>query len=252
MVDKKTQIGRFSQIPVSCKIGKNVKIGNSVIIEGDVQIGDNTIIDHNVIIRGTTKIGRDNWIYPYCIIGTEPQNRASKDTIPSNNKIIIGDGNIIREFTTVHLPTVNKKTFVGSHCYIMANSHIAHDVIIHDSVTLANLTTLGGHAEIFQYANLGFSTIVHQFCKIGAYSMIGMNSAITKDVLPFALMNCQTFTKINKIGLERNGISQKEINAIQTMYVNKIPPKSSKRWYELELKRFLDISTRGIYQPCFV
>lgn len=245
-----TVIGERTRISPGCTIGDDVRIGDGVIMEGNVRVGNNTTIDHGVIIRGSTSIGRDNWIYPYCIIGTGPEHRAFTDSVPSGLRIDIGDRNIIREYSRMHLPTKSKKTALGSDCYVMACSHIAHDAVVHDNVTMADLTTLGGHVEVFDYANLGFSTIVHPFCKIGPYAMVGMNSSITKDVLPFALMNRQKFTKINAVGLGRAGIAEGDIEGIRRMYLEGVP-RSPKTWYEKEARRFMRKSSRSAYEPSF-
>ncbi len=245
-----TSIGKHTCISPECKIGNRVKIGDGVIMEGNIQVGDNTIIDHGVIIRGTTKIGKDNWIYPYAIIGTGPEHRAFADKVPSKLRIDIGDRNIIREYCRIHLPTESKKTSLGSDCYIMTNSHLAHDVTVHDHVTLSPLVILGGHTEVFEYANLGISAVIHQFCKIGSYTMVAMNSSITKDILPFSLINRQMFTKINTVGLSRAGVTENEIENIRKMYQNGVP-RQPKTWYEKEVRRFMRISTRGTYEPSF-
>jgi UDP-N-acetylglucosamine acyltransferase len=165
--------------------------------------------------------------------------------------IEIGDNNIIREFTTIHLPTIKKKTIIGSNCYIMAYCHIAHDAIVHDSVILANKTTLSGHVEIFNHANLGLGVNIHQFCKIGAYSLIGMGNSISKDVLPFSLINKQEFTKINSIGLLRNKIKKSDIEKIGKIYEEKFPIKVAKEWYEKEIVNFMKKTTRTTYFPIF-
>lgn len=260
--NKKMKIGKnvtFGENVIISAVGiieDNVKIGNNVILEGDINIGSGTKIDHGTIIRGKIKIGKNNWIYPYCVFGTGPQHVSFKEKNVQNSItkfgiIEIGNNNIIREYTTVHLPTVKKKTFVGSNCYIMAYCHIAHDAIIHDNIVMANKTTLSGFVEIFDNANLGLGIDVHQFCKIGAHSMIGMGNSISKDVLPFSLINKQQFTKINTIGLKRNKIKKSEINKIEKIYEEKFPIKTAKEWYEKEIVTFMKKSSRGIYFPIF-
>ena len=93
----------------------------------------------------------------------------------------------------------------------MAYPHIAHDVVIGDHVIMTTRVTLGGHVHIHDYANIGQGTQIHPYCRIGKYAMVGMGSSITKDVPPFALMNRQRFTKINRIGLERNHVPREAI-----------------------------------------
>ena len=50
-------------------------------------------------------IGKGNILGPNVVIGTEAQHPYEK----SNGKIFIGNNNVFREFTTIHLPTKIKK-----------------------------------------------------------------------------------------------------------------------------------------------
>ena len=274
-------IGNGTVIECKGRIGDNVQIGNNVTLEGKLDIGNNTRIDHGSVIRGDVQIGSDNWIYPYCMIGGGPQhkNHLEKDIEDSVSRfcgISIGTGNIIREFSSVHLPTLENKTLIGSHCYMMTYTNVAHDCIIHDAVVMTNNTNLGGHVEIFDGVNLGYGNNVHQFCKIGIGSMLGMGNAITKDVLPFSLINRNTFVNINRIGMQRAGIKTKEIDNIESLYANgawqqlnsdpifSLPKNdismeygnnSTQRtnpWYEKEIIKFVSVSTRDMYKPKFV
>ena len=238
------------------RLGDGVEVGSNVILEGDITVGSGTRIDHGCIVRGRVTIGRNNWIYPYGVIGTGPQHKDFADRIPPGSpsdagEISIGDGNTIREFATIHRPTISERTAVGSNCYIMAYPHIGHDCMIEDGVIMATRVTLGGHVRIGRYANIGQGTKVHPYCKTGSYAMIGMGSSITKDVLPFALMNRQRFTKINRVGMERNGVTRDDINGIDDLYRKGFPVQNPSRWYESEVASFVAESTRRYYPPSF-
>ena len=207
------------------RAGGGVRIGHGCAIEGDVEIGHGTRIDHHVVLRGRVKIGANNWIYPFCAIGTGPQHSlhledisADPATDPAHGEIRIGSGNIIREYTTVHLPAVDERTTIGSKCHILAYSHIAHDCSVADGVTMANGTTLGGHCDIGERTNIGLNVSVHPFCRIGRYAMVGMMNPVVKDVLPYALINRQRFAKINRVGMKRGGMSEEDIRAVEAAY----------------------------------
>jgi UDP-N-acetylglucosamine acyltransferase len=70
------------------------------------------------------------------------------------------------------------------------------------------------------YAVIGGGTGVHQFCRIGKYSMIGGCSKVVQDVPPFMIVdgNPGETRTINKIGLERNGISEEAQAALRQAY----------------------------------
>lgn len=244
-------IGRNCVIGDDVRMGDGVQIGNNVVLEGRITIGPGTRIDHGCVVRGTVSIGRNNWIYPHCVVGTGPQHKEFADSYPPDSgRIEIGDHNTIREFATVHRPTESPVTRVGSHCYIMAYPHIAHDVVIHDHVIMTTRVTLGGHIHIHDYANIGQGTEIHPYCRIGKYAMIGMGSPIVKDVPPFALINRLRFTKINRTGLERNGVSHADIKGIDAHY--RIGARSGQdAWYAREIESFAAGSIRARFEPDF-
>ena len=207
------------------RAGSGVRIGHGCVIEGDVEIGRGTRIDHHAVLRGRVRLGAGNWIYPFCAIGTGPQHSRHLEDIGSDpaadaprGEIRIGSGNIVREYTTVHMPAVDERTSIGSRCHILAYSHVAHDCRVGDGVTMANGTTLGGHCAVGDRANVGLNVSVHPFCRIGRYSMVGMMNPVVKDVLPFALVNRQRFARLNRVGMQRGGMSEDDILAVEAAY----------------------------------
>ena len=235
------------------EMGKDVQIGNNAILEGDIVVGEGTRIDHNCIVRGQVEIGGGNWIYPNCVIGTGPQHKEFADKYPPDKgRITIGDRNVIREFATIHHPTKSESTRVGSDCYIMSYAHIAHDCLISDNAILATRITLGGHSEIHEYANIGQNTAVHPYCRIGCHAMIGMCSPIVKDALPFSLINRQKFAKVNRVGMERNGIGADDISDIEETYKMGLPVPDTTKWYHKVIDEFAAQSKRNCYLPDFM
>ncbi len=191
-VPSNTHFGDYCVIGPDVKIGKNCFIGNRVTIVGNVEIGDN-----NIIVDGTC-------------IGYEPQHllyykEDRKQGI--NSKIVIGNDNIIRENCTIHQPYSGTVTSIGDNNFFMVNTHIAHNCIIGNNTIIANNVALGGHCKVRSYANIGLNTCIHQYTRIGEYSMIGMGSVVTKDVLPFHLVagtRDDMKVAINVIGYSRN------------------------------------------------
>ena len=153
-------------------------------------------------------IGKNNIIGPYVVIGTEAQHTHGK----SDGRIKIGNNNIFREFSTVHLPTKLKKiTHIEDNCYFMTLSHIAHDCRVENNVVFSNNVTLGGNTHVMQNAQLGFNTIVHQNQVIGSYSMFGMGTILTKKFKVFP-GNIYVGNPIKKIGKNTVGIKRKNIS----------------------------------------
>jgi UDP-N-acetylglucosamine acyltransferase len=202
-------------VPPSTRVGPYCTIG------AGVEIGEECELISHVVINGPTKIGKKNRIFPFAVVGSEPQDWTYKRD--DGTRLEIGDNNLIRECVTISLGT--KKgggvTRIGSNTFIMAYSHIGHDCIIADNAMLVNGSTLAGHVTVEEYAVLGAMGPVHQFVRIGAHSYIGGGTTITQDVLPFtktvARREVATFG-VNAIGLERRGFSKDRIAAIQKAY----------------------------------
>jgi UDP-N-acetylglucosamine acyltransferase len=135
---------------------------------------------------------------------------------------VIGDGNTIREFSSLNAGTVQGGgvTRVGSDNWIMSYVHIAHDCAIGDHTVLANLTQLAGHVSVGDWAVMGGMVGVHQFVRIGAHSMCGGGSTLVQDVPPFVLCRGSPAAPfgVNVEGLQRRGFDEATIAALKRAY----------------------------------
>ena len=198
-------------------IGEDCEIGPYCVIGEHVSLGPRCRLHSHVVIDGHTKIGSGNQIYPFASIGLKTQDLKWKGGVTRTE---IGDGNTFREFVTVHSATSDgNATIIGSHNHFLAYSHIAHDCILGNHIIMSNAATLGGHVTVEDRAVISISA-VHQFCRIGKLAMVGGCSKVVQDVPPFMLADgnpAETRT-INKIGLERNGVSEETISALRQAY----------------------------------
>jgi UDP-N-acetylglucosamine acyltransferase len=133
----------------------------------------------------------------------------------------MGDGNVVREFVTLHRATpATGETRIGSGCMFMACSHVAHDCRIGDRVILVNSVGLAGHVQIAYNAIIGGLAGVHQFVRIGRYCMVGGGSMVGKDLPPFC--TCQgdraLLRGLNLVGLRRAAFSRDAVRAIKETY----------------------------------
>jgi UDP-N-acetylglucosamine acyltransferase len=205
----------------TAKLGENVEVGAFSIIGEDVVIGDNTQVQHHAVIDKGTTIGKDCQIFPFCSIGTDPQDKTFKGELTYAE---IGDGNVIREFTTINRGTAKGGgyTRLGNNNYLMIYTHIAHDCQIGSDVTFTNGATLAGHVEIDDFAVVGAFSSVHQFVRIGRNAYIGGYTIVLQDILPFAKVSqtrdSYNFYGPNSIGMMRNGISREFINNVKEIF----------------------------------
>ncbi|NCT68692.1 MAG: acyl-ACP--UDP-N-acetylglucosamine O-acyltransferase [Rhodanobacteraceae bacterium] len=203
----------------AAKIGADVHIGPYSIVGPDVEIGDRTRIGPHVVIEGATRIGSDNRIFQFASLGAEPQDKKFHGEL---SELVIGDRNVIREFTTFNRGTADGGgvTRIGDDNWIMAYVHVAHDCIVGNHVVFANNATLAGHVEVGDHAILGGFTGIHQFCKIGAHAFVGMGSLVNGDVPPFVMIagDYARPRGINSEGLKRRGFDAERIAAIKRAY----------------------------------
>jgi UDP-N-acetylglucosamine acyltransferase len=201
------------------ELDEHVQVGPYTVIGAEVRIGSGTTVGPHTVIEGLTEIGCDNRIFQFASIGAIPQDLKYAG---EKTRLIIGDGNSIREFTTIHLGTEagGGETLIGNNNLLMAYSHVAHDCRLGDHCILANCATLGGHVEVHDYAILGGLSAVHQFCRIGSHCMISGGSMVGKDILPFTIAQGDRAKPvgINLVGLQRRGFSEKVIRDLKMAF----------------------------------
>ncbi len=201
------------------RIAEGVEIGPYSVIGEHVAIGRDTKIASHVLIEGWTTIGERNQVYSFSSIGTPPQDTGYKG---EETKVVIGDDNIIREFATIHRATIKEGriTSIGNRNFLMAYIHVAHDCKLGNNIIMANNAAFGGHVIVEDYAVLGALVGIHQFVRVGAYSMIGGQSAVVLDVPPYvnATGNRAQLYGLNLVGLKRKGFSEQVINDLKKAY----------------------------------
>lgn len=181
-----SRIHSTAVIEPGAQIDESVEIGPYAIVGPHVTIGARTTIGSHSVIEGHTTIGEDNRIGHYASVGGRPQDMKYKD---EPTRLVIGDRNTIREFTTIHTGTVQDAgvTTLGDDNWIMAYVHIGHDCRVGNHVILSSNAQMAGHVEIGDWAIVGGMSGVHQFVRIGAHSMLGGASALVQDVPPFVI-----------------------------------------------------------------
>jgi UDP-N-acetylglucosamine acyltransferase len=201
------------------RIAEGVEIGPYSVIGEQVSIGKDTKIASHVVIDGWTTIGERNQIHSFSSIGTQPQDIGYKN---DETYLIIGNDNVIRECATIHRATTkeDRKTEIGDKNFLMAYSHVAHDCKLGNNIIMANSVALGGHIVIEDYSILGGIVAVHQFVRIGAYAIIGGQSAVSQDIPPYvsAAGNRAKLYGLNLVGLKRRGFSDAVINNLKKAY----------------------------------
>src|SRR5262249_47983022 len=172
----------------------------------------------HVVIDGFTRLGEGNEIFPFACVGLKTQDLKWKG---GTTRTEIGGNNTFREYVTIHSATGNgEATVIGSHNNILAYCHIAHNVRLGDHIIMSSVATLAGHVVVEDYAVIGGLAAIHQFCRIGRMAIIGGCSKVVQDVAPYMLAdgNPAETRSVNKVGLERNGVSEEAQAALRQAY----------------------------------
>lgn len=189
-------------------LGANVQVSALAVIESGVEIGDNCQIGSHAVVQRYVKMGAGNILHPHAVLGGLPQDLGFKsDTV---SWLVIGDNNTFREGFTAHRASIaDGKTLIGSNCFFMNNSHVAHDCQIGNRTIFANNVAIGGHVDVGDNVFMGGSVVAHQFCRIGSYAIVQGTTGLNMDVIPFTLIAGYPAKhyRLNTVGLRRAGIT---------------------------------------------
>jgi UDP-N-acetylglucosamine acyltransferase len=212
------QIHPTAVIGTEVELAPDVLVGPYAVIDGHVKVGPGCVIESHASITGRVEIGRDNFIGHGAVLGKSPQSRSYHG---EPTRLVIGEGNTIREYVTIHRGTVEGggETVVGDRNMLMINAHVGHDARVGSGCTLVNCALVAGHVQLADNCILSGHTAVQQRCRVGRLAMLGGMGASSKDIPPFILQqgyNC--VTGLNIIGMRRAGFSAEAIDGLRQTY----------------------------------
>ena len=154
--------GIKSAIDPSTKFGKNVRIGEHVIIDGGCEIGDNVFIGHNTVIRNNVKIGARS------VIG---------------HLVMIESDTTIGEYVTIQsqchitkFATIEDNVFFGPKAMCINTYHISHGRDFEPKL----------QGPIIRFGcRIGSGSVIMPGVEIGREAEIGANSTVTKNCDPY-------------------------------------------------------------------
>lgn len=213
------KIDPWARVADGAKLADDVEVGPFCTIGPHVELRAGVRLVSHVNIAGITSVGERTIVHPFASLGTPPQSTAYRG---SATRLTIGADCKIREGVTISTGTEDhgQVTTVGDRCFLMANSHIAHDCHVGSDVVFANGAVLGGHVLIADHVFIGGNTAVHQFCRAGEGAMLGGMSGITRDVIPFgfAFGPKAELVGLNVVGLKRRKFNRDDIHRMRGAY----------------------------------
>lgn len=206
-------------IATGAQLHPTVEVGPYSVVGPHVKVGAGSWIGPHVVLDGHTTIGEKNRIFQFASVGAVPQDLkyAGEPT-----QLVIGDGNTIREGSTLHIGTAGGGglTRVGHGNLFMAQSHVAHDCQVGNHNIFANGATLAGHVEVEDRVTLGGLAAVHQFTRLGSYSFLAGGAIVVMDVPPYCMVQGDRaeLTGLNTVGMTRGGMDEASVARVKDAY----------------------------------
>ena len=201
------------------RLGADVRVGPFCWVGPEAALGDGVVLDSHVRVDGRTTLGRGVRVHHGAALGGPPQDLKFRPGTVSS--LAVGEGTVVREYATLHVASdEGAATRVGSHCLLMAYTHVAHNTVVGDHVILANGVQLAGYVTVEDHAIIGGLVPVHQFVRIGCHAMIGGGFRVPQDVAPYVRAGGSPLRPIglNLIGLRRRGFSAETLAALDLAY----------------------------------
>jgi UDP-N-acetylglucosamine acyltransferase len=204
-------------VAAEAELADDVEVGAHCIVEGKVKVGPGCVLRHGCYLYGPLTMGQGNTVFSGAVLGEKPQHLKYNDEPTS---LEIGDGNIVREFVTIHRGTAHShKTVIGSHNYFMVNCHIGHDCVIGNRNVFANGALVAGHCVVEDNVYLSGNCAIHQFVRIGRLALMSGCGITTKDMPPFIMQQgVDNVVGLNLVGMRRAGLKPAEINGVRQAF----------------------------------
>jgi UDP-N-acetylglucosamine acyltransferase len=218
ITESNTTLSPLASIHPEAEIGPGVTVSPFATIEANVRIGAGTWIGPNATILSGSRIGAHCRIFPGAVIGGMPQDLKydGEDTTA-----VIGDHTTIRECCTINRGTTDRMTTrVGSHCLLMAYTHVAHDASVGDHCVLANNANIAGHVTVEDWVIIEGVVAVQQFVRIGQHAFVAGGSLVRKNIPPYVKVAREplSYIGVNAIGLRRRGFPDEFVRAVEDIY----------------------------------
>jgi UDP-3-O-[3-hydroxymyristoyl] glucosamine N-acyltransferase len=182
-----------ASIHPSAVIGKNVELGDNLLIEAGVVVGDNcklgnnTQLKANVTLYNNVTIGANCTVHSGTVIGSDGFGYAV-DTDGSWFKmlhlggVVIGDNVEIGSNTSIDRGMIDN-TVIGNNVIIDNLVQIGHNVVIGDRTAIAGCTGVAGSTVIGKNCLIGGASSIAGHITIGDRVNITGTSAVNHSLL---------------------------------------------------------------------
>lgn len=255
-------VGRGASVGRGVVLHPGVVVEADAVVEEGVLLGPGAVVGagsrvrRHAVLDAGTHLGRGVEVWQCAALGAAPESRVHPRA--GSGGVWVGDDSIIREFVTVHAPTTGS-TRIGRGCFVMCHSHVGHDAVLEDGVTLSPAACIGGHAQVHRGAVIGMHAQIHQRGVVGVGAMVGMGASAARDVPPWVVFHSGRAQRVNEVGLKRAGRTAGEVDDLRGWYraVAGVARASEQfrqivdasgvpEWCASDARRFAAVSARGV------
>ena len=214
----------LAHVDPTAQVAEGVEIGPFAVVGASVVLGPGVALMPHAVVLGDTTLGAGCRVFPHAVLGCEPQDLKYGG---GTTRLVVGSGNTFREGCTVHRGTDSAaggkgETRIGSDNLFMAQSHVAHDVVLGDGCVLANSAAVAGHCVVQSGTILGGLVGIHQKARLGRLSFVAAGAMVSQDVPPFHMAQGDRahLVGLNLVGLRRSGMDRDHIALLkQAWYI---------------------------------
>lgn len=177
-------------------IGRNVTIGEFVIIRPGVHVGNGVLIHPYVLINENVTIGDNVEIFSGAVIGKEPKGAGALARQPKfEKKLIIG-------------PSCS----IGPHAVLFYDIEIGKNTLVGDGASIREQCRIGSQCIISRYVTINYNTIIGDRTKIMDLTHVTGNCVIGNDVFISITVGMTNDNLIGKGGYEEGKIKGPRIH----------------------------------------
>lgn len=166
-------------------LGRNVTIGPGCVIGPGVTIGDNAVIYPGCIIKhaviGNNFVCNENAVIGSYSFTMAEEEDGNKYRIPSMGIVRIGNDVEVGSNDNIACGSCGD-TVIEDYVKLDALIHIGHDAHLCKNVEITAGVTVSGFVHVGEAAYFGVGCAIRNRITIGANSIIGMGSVVTKMV----------------------------------------------------------------------
>lgn len=206
----------------SSTLASNVRVGPYAYVGPGVKIARDSRVDSFAVIHSNTSIDSGCTIHSYASVGGDPMDMFYHQG--DQTYLHLGKNVVVHPFCTINRGTLKQSglTLIGDNSTLMSYSHIAHDCIVGENVRVKNGASLAGHVKVDSNVCVGEKASIAQYRFVGEYSIIRPHAYITRDILPYIVVNGKFSNQVeclNLDGLEKAEFDLAKISNIKNMYI---------------------------------